>query len=56
MAGGGGYWKKTPPEAISRAKGWKLPRGAYFPIPPDLRQYIANISSRAGVYWKVHPK
>ena len=45
--------ENTPPKAISRAEGCKLPRGAYFPIHPDSRQCIAILFSRAGVYWKL---
>ena len=33
--------ENTPPEAISRAEGCKLPKGVYFPIHPDSRQRIA---------------
>ena len=55
---GGVYWKIRPLRQFSprgpkdlRAEGRKLPRGAYFPIHPDLRQCIAILFSRARVYW-----
>ena len=45
--------ENTPPEAISRAEGCKLPRGVYFPVHPDSRQCIAILFSRD---WKLHLK